>query len=1327
MPAARTIRRRDAQLTFEAIAIEGGLLSPEWLARVAQLDAGGQTEADYGVPKGLNLRDEIGRFWRIAQAHWADFAAGRAASADPEALARTFATALLRDALGFTSLAKRQPERIGDRDYPVPFAALEGRVPIVVAPAGSELDTPAGAFGDGTRRRSAFGLLQEYLNAADPARWGIATDGLTLRIGRDNASLTRPAWIEADLGRIFAEERYADFAALWLLAHGSRFGKPGEPTDNCPLERWRQAGREQGTRAREHLRAGVEQALLALGQGFLSHPDNQALRRSLQDGTLTRMAYFQELLRLVYRLIFLLTIEERGLLHPGDVSDEARKLYASGYSVSKLRDRSVKRSAHDRFADLWESTKVVFRALRTGEPRLGLPALSGLFDAEQCPNVDGARLENWGLLVAIFRLGWLRESSGLARVNWRDMGPEELGSVYESLLELVPQITHDGRQFTFAAGGQTKGNARKTSGSYYTPDSLVQVLLDSALEPVVKDTIAGHPEDPVAALLQLSIVDPACGSGHFLLAAGRRVAAHVARLRANGTPSVAEYQHALREVVGRCIYGVDLNPMAVELCRVSLWMEAVEPGLPLTFLDSHIQQGNALLGTTPGLMADGIPDEAWSPVEGDDRKVASAIKRRNNAEREGQRSLIERWSGRTEDRSDELLRAVEEVEAAPDADLHSLARKRAAWDAVVGSDLYRHKRFVADAWCATFVWPKQPGPIADLAPTQQQWLLLQDPRFEPPALALDTVDHLSRVHSFFHWHLRFAQVFAAGGFDVVLGNPPWERLTLRDQEWFGGRDPEIARAKNAAERRRRIATLISSQPDLLSEFRMAKRASIGEKNFSRMSGYFPLTGVGDVNTYALFAETAQRIAKPDSFTALILPTGIATTDTTKDFFSSLVENGKLRSLFDFDNRGGLFPAVQGNVRFCLLVTGGHNSAFMVASQLTAPLQLRERGRISHLTSQDLARINPATRTCPLFTTVADGDIIKGIYERVPVLEEVESSSAAGWRVALARMLHMGDDSEAFRTDTHLSSEGAARIGEGWTTADGIRYLPLYESKFCDHFNHRASTFAGIPLSRRFGTHPATRELSPEQLADPSVRPEPRYWAPESLALEWAAGRRLLLGFRNAISATADARSLNACLMPLYPAGDSLKFITSDPESDVIWLVAMVNSFVVDFVFRQKATGANASFFLIRQLPILAKSEMLKACPWTPVDTTGEWIRLRVMELSYTATDMARLSATSPIFVFESQRRDLLRHELDAALFVLYGLSRSEAGHILDTFSIVRKNDERTHGEYRTKRVILEIYDEMAEAARTGQPYVTRLDPPPADPRVAHPDTGLEVV
>lgn len=793
MAAKRKTKAREAQLAFEAIFIEGGLLSPEWLSKVAQLQAGAQSEADYRIPKGLNLRDEIGRYWRVAQAHWSDFERALHADADRKAVAERFVLGLLRDVFGFTSLEAVEPAVLQERTYPIGHAALGGRAPVVVAPAATGVDTLSPAFGDGSRRRSAFGLAQEHLNAEDAALWGVVTDGVSLRIVRDNASLTRPAWIEADLQRIFTEERYADFAALWLLVHESRFGRPataGQPAQavsECALEVWRNAGREEGTRAREHLRRGVEEALVALGQGFVGHPDNAALRAELQSGKLSVKDYFNQLLRLVYRLIFLLTVEERGLLHPEGTSDATKALYADGYGLRRLRERSVKRSAHDRFSDLWDAVQVVFRGVSTGEPRLGLPALAGIFSATQCPALDHSKLENRALLLAVFKLAWLRADGSLARVNWRDMGPEELGSVYESLLELVPQIGDGGREFRFATGGETKGNARKTSGSYYTPDSLVQVLLDSALEPVIHDTIAKNPTNTVEALLGLSIVDPACGSGHFLLAAARRLAGHVARLQASGTPSAAEYRHALRQVVGRCIFGVDLNPMAVELCKVGLWMEAVEPGLPLTFLDSHIQHGNALLGTTPELMANGIPDKAWDPIEGDDKKAASALKKRNKKHSVEEQMAMSFVVPTSQNETQVVSRAVADLDAASDADVEALAMKEARWGGILGSREYRHQKFVADAWCAAFVWPKQPGPLSDAAPTNELWRRIRDGQGTAPELTVRTVEELAEEYRFFHWHLQFPQVFARGGFDVVLGNPPWTSYTGRQQTEAPGR------------------------------------------------------------------------------------------------------------------------------------------------------------------------------------------------------------------------------------------------------------------------------------------------------------------------------------------------------------------------------------------------------------------------------------------------------------------------------------------------------------------------------------------------------------
>jgi hypothetical protein len=1325
MAAKRKTKAREAQLAFEALSIEGGLLSPEWLSKVASLQAGTQAEADYRIHKGLNLRDEIGRYWRIAQAHWAEFKTGREANADAKATADRFVLALLRDAFGFTALTPVEPVILQERTYPIGHAALGGRVPVVVAPADVGLDTLSPTFGDGARRRSAFGLAQEYLNAQEGALWGIASDGVALRVVRDNASLTRPAWIEADLQRIFTENRYADFAALWLLCHETRFGREGQPVTECALEAWRSAGREEGTRAREHLRRGVEEALVALGQGFLSHAENASLRAELQNGTLPVKDYFNQLLRLVYRLIFLLTVEERGLLHPDGTSDARKSLYANGYGIRRLRERSVKRNAHDRFGDLWDATKVVCWGLAAGEPRLGLPALAGIFAANQCPALDGAKLENRALLLAVFKLAWLRNDGSLARVNWRDMGPEELGSVYESLLELVPQVAKDGRQFTFATGAETKGNARKTTGSYYTPDSLVQVLLDSALEPVIADTIAKNPRNAAEGLLGLAIVDPACGSGHFLLAAARRLAAHVARLQANGTPSAAEYRHALRQVVGRCIFGVDLNPMAVELCKVALWMEAVEPGRPLSFLDSHIQNGNALLGTTPELMAKGIPDAAWEPIEGDDKKIASALKKQNKEETKSLSLDFSRPPASTYARLGEGARAVDEED---DATLGSVEAKAKHWSDLIESAAFEHQRFVADTWCAAFVWRKEAGPLRDAAPTNGVFKALQADGTRVSRVLRDEVERLREQYAWFHWPLRFPQVFAKGGFNVVLGNPPWERVKLQEQEFFASRSEEIAKAANAAARKKLISKLPNENPQLWDDWSAASRKAEGESHSIRQTGRYPLCGKGDVNTYAVFAEHNRASIGSSGRAGFISPTGIATDDTTKEFFQALVDGSQLRSIYDFQSGPGLFGSIgHGTFKFALITISGQASSRSAEfSFYSRSIQeARSPEKLFTLTREEFALLNPNTRTCPTFRSRRDADLTLGMFRRAGVLWH-ESNEVDGnpWKLRFLRMIDMTNDAGLFQsqddlvaTDHRLES-GARFEGQSGTL------LPLFEAKMAFHFDHRFGDYADHPEGSESLILP---DVPPDRLSNPHYAPLSRHWVDASeintRVAEFLDARDWLFGWRD-VSKTQNERTVVAAVVPRAAVANNFPLLFSPAHPrELAAAYANLCSFAFDYAARQKLGGTHLNYFVLKQLPVLAPSEYAAEASWSRGSTIAEWLTPRVLELSYTAWELEAfgrdLGYRGAPFRWDPERRFQLRCELDAAFFHVYGLARDDVDYVMETFPIVRKNDEKAHGEYRTKRVILETYDALAKAGQTGKPYRTPLDPLPAAPGASH--------
>lgn len=1318
---ATTRKSRTVQVEFEAVAIEGALLSVEWLGKVAKTDAPDQKPADYRIPRGLSLRDEIARYWRIAEAHWADFEASRLASADAQAVAERFVLALLRDVFGFQSLQRVGVRRVGEREFPIGHAALEGRVPIVIAPAAFGLDAALPASGEG-RRRTAAGLVQDTLNADESSLWGLASDGFRLRLLRDNQSLTRPASVEVDLLRIFSESRYADFALAWLLLHETRFGRADQSVDACPLEIWRQAGLAEGTRFRDDLRLGVEEALLAFGQGFWSHPDNRELRDAVQSGRLPLTSYFNELLRFVYRLIFVMAAEERAVLHPDSASPTARQLYADGYSLRRLRERAVRTAAYDRHHDAFEGQKIVFRALATGEPLLGLPALVGLFAPSQCPHLDSARLQNRHFLRGLFHLAWLREESGVVRVNWRDMGPEELGSVYESLLELRPVIREDGRTFGFFEGDAAKGSDRKKTGSYYTPDELVQVLLDQALEPVMADAARQNPRDPVEALLSLSIVDPACGSGHFLLAAARRLADRVARQRVQGTPSQSEYRHALRQVIGRCIYGVDKQPMAVELCRVALWMEAVEPGLPLSFLDAHIQCGDALLGTTPALMEKGIPDAAFEPLEGDDKPTARALKRRNKEQSGGQLFFDSAWHKLPTIGVTAVTDRMAKIESAGDGSALALAQKEAQWTELLASPEYLQQKFAADAWCAAFVWDKQPGPLVDAAPTTETWRAIVGGR-SADELMRSEVEKLQRQYGFFHWHLQFPLVFQKGGFDVVLGNPPWERVKLQEIEFFASRHEGIATAPNAAVRKRQIAALQASRDPvdgrLWDEWMAASRGAEGQSHFVRASGRYPLCGKGDVNTYALFAEHNCSVVGGRGAVGCVLPAGIATDDTTKEFFQSLVERRSLLSIFHFENEDRLFQTVNNMFRYVLLAVGGADrvtSAAKVVAFARRAVDVGDKDRQYELSAEEIALVNPNTRTFPTFKTRRDAEINFAIYRRTGVLWRESDPDGNPWGIEFMAMLHMANDSDLFRTRPELEGAGWRLEGNHFVR-DKQRMVPLIEAKMVHHFDHRYATYEGsTEANRNKGTLP---QVTDAQHADPDFVVMPEYWVEQAVVEERLADRwrhGWLLGWRD-ICRSTDRRTVIASLIPRVAVGHTTPLLMPALSPGLVaCLYANLCSFAFDYAARQKVGGTHLTYSFLKQMPVLPPATYEMQAPWSG-DDLGDWLLTRIVELTFTARDLQELARdlqhSGPPLRWNPDRRLQLRCELDAAFFHLYGLPCDDVAHILDTFPVVQKNEERDFGEFRTKRMILEVYDSMANAMRTGRPFESTLPHPEA--------------
>ncbi|MET9823113.1 DNA methyltransferase [Streptomyces sp. NPDC006349] len=1349
-------------LAFTAVTTVGGLLPADMLLRIADArNLPGTKPADYGLPASVPVRDEAERAWEYLKPLWRDLRAALpsdpvtgAPAADPTGRAGTDWLAQLFRKLDFGALTEVGAAGVpadSDPEKRFPVSHRHGPALIHLIPWNQELDKrPA------TGQVPAQSMLQDSLNRTEAHLWAALTNGRRLRLLRDSSSFATAAYVEFDLEAIFDGELFSEFVLLYCVLHASRFAVPeGAAPAECWLEKWRAEAVTSGARALDQLRLGVQNALTVLGTGFLRHPENVRLRDDVDPKALR-----DALLRLVYRLLFVFVAEDRDALLDPKAGEQQRKAYERYFSSARLRERARRRqgTAH---GDQYEALRIVLDAMgeEAGRPELGLPGLGGLFSrTEADAPLDGLKLSNESLLAAVRHLAQVRDP-GARRwrsVDYRHLDAEELGSVYESLLELEPKHSATDRSFELI---EVAGNSRKTTGSYYTPSSLIECLLGTTLDPVIDDAVkrgeqratAGSRPDPtddiVDELLSLTVCDPACGSGHFLVASARRIAKRVASVRErNPEPTVDAVRHALHEVVARCIYGVDLNPMAVELAKVSLWLEALEPGKPLGFLDAHVKHGNGLIGATPKLLAAGVPDDAFKPIEGDDKKYAAGLVKRNKAQRSGQDELL--FDTDVLPGNDQYATELARITTASANSLEQVRAQESAYRAYMESTSYVQDLHAADAWCAAFVWPKREG--APEAPTDQVFRALRgrDQSAAPDATHAEIL-RLRDEYRFFHWHLEFPEVFAVpeagvgvqqgtawvGGFDAVVGNPPWERVKLQEQEFFAQRDTEIANAKNAAARKRLIVTLRNDREraHLASEFEAAKRRAEGESHFMRVSDRYPLTGRGDINTYAVFTETDRMLTGSRGRTGVIVPTGIATDDTTQYFFKDLTNHGALVSLYDFRN-AGFFTDVagaQGN-RFCLLsLTGRTNkNPIDIVFRATSLSDLEDSERHVHITNQEIKILNPNTGTCPIFTNHRDAEITLEVYRRAPaLLTEPETVNGDPWGASFMTMFHMANDSDLFRPSAANQETLDSMLAEGWRfdgsslVRNDERLLPLYEAKMLHLYNHRFGDYQLVDGE----TGKAVRQLptpSTEMLDDPTHLPQGRYWVPEIEVTErlrrnqW--DRKWFFAFRKITSST-DERTFIGSIVPRAGLGDSGNIIMSrESPKKTATLAALFSSLMLDYIARQKIGGVNFNYFIVKQLPVLSPAS---------VEPHMDFILARFLELTYTARDMtpfARdLDDAGEPFRWDDQRRTQLRAELDACFFHLYGISRKDTDYILESFQTERgglKNNEiAKFGEYRTKRLVLTEYDRMAAAGLTlktpltegeSGTYRSTLAPPP---------------
>jgi len=698
-------------MNYPSIHVEGAILSPDIFGQIETLH--GQKSSDFGLDRNTKVKDEIALSWADAQNYWRTFQRKLEKSkGNATTETRNQWIVPLMGLLGYDLEYQSQGTILDGRIYAISHRAINRAntsVQIIGYRDPSGLDKkPANA----TRRMSAHALVQEFLNLHEQL-YGFVTNGRVLRLLRDSSRLVKLSYLEFDLDRIFTDGLYADFAVLYRLLHATRLPLTNETAPDSLIECYHQDSLDQGARIREGLSNAVEDAVLKFGNGFLEHTDNASLRSAVTGSELSASDYYQQILRLIYRLLFLMVIEERDLVFPADAKKEDRDIYRKYYSIARLRRLSEQRYlvADQRHHDLWLALQACFRLFEAGSigEKLGIAPLAGdLFSPDALRSLAGCTLGNDVLLKCLHSLGLYRhpDSNQRIRVNYAALNVEEFGSVYEGLLEYEPEFVDHGRDLQFKF---RQGSERSATGSHYTPDDLVQPLIKHSLDHLIEARL--KKENPEKELLDLRVADVACGSGHILLAAARRIATELATVRTGEEqPSPSAYRTALRDVICNCIYGVDLNPLAVELCKVALWLEAHNPGQPLNFLDHHIKCGNAIVGYAyRDKLEKGIPMEAFKTTSDDDKDIASVYRKRNKEEIKHRGQLAIDFAPELSAKYNTVLNDWEDFSALPEDTSIQIQTKKERFNTFTKGEHASFLRAIADIPVAQFYTPKVSG------------------------------------------------------------------------------------------------------------------------------------------------------------------------------------------------------------------------------------------------------------------------------------------------------------------------------------------------------------------------------------------------------------------------------------------------------------------------------------------------------------------------------------------------------------------------------------------------------------------------------------------
>ena len=1198
---------------------------------------------------------------------------------------------------------------------------------------------------DRVQASTPHGQILRYLSTADVVsdsriRWGILTNGSVWRLYDYRARPRATGYFEADLGEMLKSGNEDNLRLFYILFRRDSF-TPQQGATTSLLETALAEGRRYEEQVAQDLSRVVFERVFPKLVGALAHATGEELPHVRHAALI-----------FLYRLLFLLYAEDRGLLPVNDprYQDYGLRKPVRDHVARRMQSGAIfSTSASSYYGHLI----TLFRQIDEGDVSIGLPPYNGgLFAPEAVPLLQRANLTDDIVADVIYDLSHTETDAGRQFVNYRDMSVQQLGSIYERLLEREPVRDDNGK-----IAIRPNLYARKDSGSFFTPQELVDLIVDRTLKPLAEERLKAFEEkaaelksdrrpkadreaelrklDPAEAVLELKVLDPAMGSGHFLVTTVDFLSDYIAELT-EYVPAVPEWLDgeyasplvelvaAIREdilqrakdsgwvmdeaqltdqaiirrmVLKRCIYGVDKNPLTVELAKVSLWLHSFTVGAPLSFLDHHLRCGDSLLGLRVL--------EATEQLNRLGGLFASSAIAGAEAATDGMQ--------RIEEMSDADISEVQESASLFRGVEGTTAPLRGLFDVLCGmtwlTSGMKIRERTAFEYTLVEALGQSPGDAFKLLAQGPDATQLDSSGNQAPSDAgfkslWSSAKSIAEGEGFLHWETAFPGVWQrwqeeqpVGGFDAVIGNPPWDRIKLQEVEWFATRSPELALAPTAAARRTGIQQLRDRGAPLADEFDAAKERADKLGELIRASGHYPLLGGGDINLYSLFVERAMRLIKPDGIVGLLTPSGIYADKTAAAFFKSLSTSGRVGGLFDFENRKIFFKDVHASFKFCVLIFGGAERRFQetdCAFFLHGTETIKDPNRCFPLAPSDFARVNPNTGTAPIFRTRRDAEITRRIYERHPVLvDRSQGEERKAWPIRYHTMFHMTNDSHLFRTAAQLDSAGFYPVqGNRWKRGDEL-YLPLYEGKMVQAFDHRAASVVVNPENLNRPAQP--REATIEEHANPHWLPEHQYWVPES-ECGWDSGMNWVLGFKE-ITAPTNVRTFIAALFPAVGFGNKVPILKPETGDRKEWLLAAnLNAMVFDFATRQKVQGQTLNLFIVEQLPVIAAQGYdQRFGDKTARDLVGG----HVLRLTYTANDMALfardLGYDGPPFIWDEEERRHLRARLDALYFHLYGLSREDAGYVLDTFPIVRHQDEAEFGSFRTRDLILAYMNALA--------------------------------